>query len=197
MCECVCVKRCVTKTAAVANRLEIESQKTIAALTDSSTKLVDAEKVRVSSALEERILDVVIIGYWARESQMSWDELPSMSEALDEVICYLTRDHSSVHVCLHKVYALMRSLVFSCRPQCHFCLTVLSWVFNYSHPPFCILCLNQSSHCCEYCSQLQLENLQKELREERETWRSKHDDLCKISTELKQVDGCTHQWLMS
>jgi len=65
------VKRCVTKTAAVANRLEIESQKTIAALTDSSTKLVDAEKVRVSSALEERILDVVIIGYWARESQMS------------------------------------------------------------------------------------------------------------------------------
>lgn len=66
------MKRCVTKTAAVANRLEIESQKTIAALTDSSTKLVDAEKVCVSSALEERILVVVvIIGYWARESQMS------------------------------------------------------------------------------------------------------------------------------
>jgi len=34
---------------------------------------------------------------------------------------------------------------------------------------------------------LQLESLQKELRAERETWKSKHDDLCKISAELKQA----------
>jgi len=30
----------------VQNRLEVESQKTIAALTDNNTKLIDAEKVR-------------------------------------------------------------------------------------------------------------------------------------------------------
>jgi len=30
-----------------ANRLEIESQKTIAAFTDNNTKLIDADKVRI------------------------------------------------------------------------------------------------------------------------------------------------------
>jgi len=34
------------QNADVENRLEIESQKTIAALTDNNTKVIDAEKVR-------------------------------------------------------------------------------------------------------------------------------------------------------